>query len=112
MSKFDEAIDKYSAEVKRLNLDISHDFLVSVAKSLGPSIYNANSELVSSTSQDELGTVRKNFLIGKLGLKEDPELDQAIKEVIEKLGSANRKKYRTLFYALLIKRFNKEALYI
>lgn len=111
MSKFDEAVEKYAAEVKRLKLDIDHDFLVSVTKSLGPSIYNADSETVASSDAEELGRVRKNFLIGKLGLADTSKLDTAISEVVEKLGSSNRNKYRALFYALLIKKFKKESLY-
>lgn len=111
MSKFDDAVEKYAAEVKRLKLDIDHDFLVAVTKSLGPSIYNADAETVASSDPEELGRVKKNLLIGKLGLEDSAKLDDAINEVVEKLGSSNRNKYRALFYALLIKKFKKESLY-
>ncbi len=111
MSKFDEAVEKYAAENKRLNLNIPHDFLVKVTKGLGPSIYRPDAELISSSDQSELETVKKNFLIKKLGLEDGPELDKAIEEVVEKLGSSNRNKYRALFYALLAIKFNKQSIY-
>jgi hypothetical protein len=48
----------------------------------------------------------------KLGLSaSDEELDAAIKEVCEKMGSSNRNKYRALFYALLAVKFGKESVY-
>lgn len=111
MSKFDEAVEKYAAEAKRLNLNIPQDFLIKVAKGLGPSIYNADSELVSSSDPEELKRVKERYLIGKLGLEDSPKLDAAIAEVVEQLGSSNRNKYRALFYALLVIKFKKQAIY-
>lgn len=111
MSKFDDAVNKYTAEAKKLNLGLSDEFITAVAKGLGPSIYNADAELVSSSDPEELKTVKQNFLIKKLGLEDGPELDTAINEVVETLGSSNRNKYRALFYALLAKKFNKESIY-
>ena len=111
MSKFDEAIEKYVAEAKRLKLDLSTELLTAVAKGLGPSIYKADAELVSGGDQAELDRVKQNFLIKKLGLKDSAELDKAIHEVVETLGTSNRNKYRALFYALLVKKFKKESAY-
>lgn len=111
MSKFDEAVEKYLAENKNLKLGIPEDFLVKVTKGLGPSIYNKDAETIASSDPDELETVKKNFLIKKLGLNDGPELDKAIGEVVEKLGVSNRNKYRALFYALLAIKFKKESVY-
>ncbi|HUH51008.1 MAG TPA: DUF2853 family protein [Flavobacterium sp.] len=111
MSKFDEAVEKYLAENKNLKLGISEDFLRKVAKGLGPSIYNKDAETIASSDSSELETVKKNFLIKKLGLNDSPELDKAIQEVVEKLGVSNRNKYRALFYALLAIKFKKESVY-
>lgn len=111
MNKFDEAVEKYLAENKNLKLGIPEDFLVKVTKGLGPSIYNKDAETIASSDPDELETVKKNFLIKKLGLNDGPELDKAIGEVVEKLGVSNRNKYRALFYALLAIKFKKESVY-
>ncbi len=111
MSKFEEAVDRYSSENNRLNLGLSDDFIKSVAKGLGPSIYNADAECVSASDKSEVERIKKNFLIKKLGLEDGAHLDDAIDEVTQKLGASNRKKYRALFYALLAKKFNKESVY-
>lgn len=111
MSKFEEALEKYQAEVKRLNLKLDADLLSKVAKGLGPSIYRNDAETVSTSSPEELQTIKKNFLIKKLGLSEDPKLDKALEEVTEAMGRSNRNKYRAIFYALLVKKFKKESVY-
>lgn len=111
MSKFDELITKYEAEVKKLGLDIDTALLTAVAKGLGPSIYNADAETIASSDSDELGRVKQNFLIKKLGLQDGKALDDAIQATIEQVGASNRNKYRVIFYALLTKAFKKESVY-
>ena len=111
MSKLVEAIETYIAQSNELNLGLSEELITSVAKGLGPSIYNADSSKVSASDPEELARVRTNYLIGKLGLPDGPELDIAIAEVMEKMGSSNRNKYRANVYALLCKKFGKEDIY-
>ena len=107
MSKFDEALATYKAT----GIAVDHGLLEKVAKSLGPSIYNADSSLVSSTDSTELATVKNNFLIKKLGLPDSPELDNAINEVIEKMGRSNPRKHRAIFYSLLVEKFGKQSVF-
>ncbi|MDP5120864.1 MAG: DUF2853 family protein [Spirosomaceae bacterium] len=111
MSKFAEAMNTYKAQVADLGLGISEDLLTKVTKGLGPSIYNADSSKVSGSDQTELDRVKTNYLIKKLGLADGPELDSAIAEVMEKMGSSNRNKYRAVVYAMLCKKFGKESIY-
>ena len=61
MSKFDEALDTYKAALKdTLKItDFDEAALTGVAKALGPSIYNADSSLVSSSDKEELDRVKK-----------------------------------------------------
>lgn len=108
MSKFDEALATYKAA----GISVDHNILEKVAKSLGPSIYNADSSMVSGSDKAELATVKNNFLIKKLGLPEGPELDKTITEVIEKMGRSNPKKYRAIFYTLLVEKFGKQSLFV
>jgi hypothetical protein len=84
--------------------------LTAVAKGLGPSIYNQDSSLVASSDPEELERVRTNFLIGKLGLPDGPELDAAIAETVASLKGINRK-LRVVFYYLLVKKFGKDSIY-
>ena len=111
MSKLDEKVEQYTAAAKDLGLGLDEALIAAVTKGLGPSIYNKDAETVSCSDNSELETVKKNFLINKLGLSDSAELDAAIKKVCEAMGSSNRNKYRALFYALLTKEFGKESLY-
>ena len=112
MSKLQEKIDLYTESAEKLGIEINADLFKLVAKGLGPSIYKEDAELVSSSNKEELETVKKNFLIKKLGLEENEEVfDAAIAKVIETLGSGNKKKYRALFYYLLVKETGSEAVY-
>ena len=81
-------MNTYKAEFKKLDVSFDEDLLTKVAKGCGPSIYNRDASTVSGSDDAELDTVKKNFLIKKLGLSEKDDLDGAIKEVIEIFGSA------------------------
>ena len=111
MSKFDEAITKYEAEVKRLGLTIDAELLKAVTKSLGPSIYLEDASRVSFSDKSETDRVKNNYLIGKLGLSDGPQLDQALAECAEALGKSNKNKYRAIVYAWLAIKFDETARY-
>ena len=111
MSKFQDCLDTYDKEFKKLGIKYDAAVLKGVAKACGPSIYNADASKVASSDKAELGRVKKNFLIKKLGLKDTPTLDAGIKDVIEQIGKSNRNKYRAMFYYLLTKRFRKSGLF-
>ncbi|NPA03463.1 MAG: DUF2853 family protein [Epsilonproteobacteria bacterium] len=111
MSKLDEKIAFYKQKMKEIDPNFDEELLEKITKSLGPSIYNKNSETVSCSKSSELLRVRNNFLRMKLGLdKSDKELDEAIKEVCEKL-KVLKNKYRPIFYYFLVKKFKKESLF-
>lgn len=104
-----EKLALYTKAFKKLYGEVDEDFLEIIVKNLGPSIYKKDAELVSCSDPKELDTVRKNFLMKKLGLEEDKEvLDAAIKEVCEELKESS-KKYRALFYYRLAQKFKKES---
>ncbi len=114
MSKRDEVIEKMIAEAKKLELTtLSDEFITKVTIGLGPVIYNKDTSIVACSNADELTTVKNSFLKKKLGLtNDDAELDAAIKEVCEELGTSNKSKFRVHFYALLAIKFNKEDIYV
>lgn len=112
MSKRDELIAKYAADLKeKCGENADMDLLTKVTIGCGPAIYNADASTVSGSDDSELATVKNNFLKGKLGLADSPELDKAIDAVMEKYGRSNRNKYRAVVYYLLTKHFGKEAIY-
>jgi len=111
MSTLQEKLDLYTGEAEKLGIKIEADLFKLVTKGLGPSIYKDDAELVSCSQKAELETIKKNFLIKKLALKDGENLDTAIQTVCEKMGSGNKKKYRAVFYYLLVKELGAEANY-
>jgi len=100
MSKFDELMDKYQSTLKGTSKSaVDAEQLKAITKGLGPSIYNRDSSLVSCSDPKELDRVKANFLIKKLGLKDSPRLDDAIKSVCAEYDSNH--KYRAVFYYML-----------
>ena len=112
MSKLDEKIELYTTKAKEIDAGINVELLTKVTKGLGPSIYKKDAESIACSSEDELKTVKNNFLKKKLALTNDEsELDAAIKGVCEKMGTSNRNKYRAIFYYFLVEKFNKQSVY-
>lgn len=112
MSKRDELIEKYAADLQdKFGVTADMELLTQVTVGLGPSIYNADSATVSGSDESELARVKNNFLIKKLGLSDGPDLDAGIAQVIEHYGQSNRNKYRAVVYYLLTKHFKKESVY-
>lgn len=112
MSKRDELIAKYAADLKdKCGVNPDMDLLTKVTIGCGPAIYNADSATVSGSDESELETVKNNFLINKLGLSDSADLDKGIDAVMETYGKSNRNKYRAVVYYLLTKHFKKESAY-
>ncbi len=112
MSKKDELIAKYAADIKdKFGQTPDMDFLDKVAVGLGPAIYNADASRVSGTDEKELNTVKDNFLVKKLGLTDSPELMEAIGSVLEKYGRSEKNKHRAVIYYMLARHFGKESIY-
>jgi len=112
MSKRDDLIVKYAADLKdKCGVNPDMDLLTKVTVGLGPSIYNADSSTVSGSDAKELATVKNNYLIKKLGLKDGADLDKAIASVMVTYGQSNRNKYRAVVYYLLCVHFKKASVY-
>ncbi len=112
MSKRDELIQHYAADIKeKFGEAPDMDFLTKVAIGLGPAIYNQDASKVSGSDASELETVKKNFLMKKLGMADSPALMDGINAVIERYGRSERNKYRAVVYYMLAKHFNKESVY-
>lgn len=112
MSKRDELIAVYAADLKeKCGVTADMALLTKVVVGCGPSIYNKDAATVAGTQQSELDTVKNNFLIKKLGLKDGADLDKGIDAVLEKYGKSNKNKYRAVVYYLLAVHFKKESVY-
>lgn len=112
MSKRDELIAKYAADIKdKFGKKADMDLLTKVTIGCGPSIYNADASTVSGSNKAELDTVKNNFIKKKLGVKNEADAEKALSKVMDKYGSSNRNKYRAVVYYMLTKELNKESIY-
>ena len=112
MGKRDDLIAKYADDLKtkcKMNPDMA--LLTKVTVGCGPSIYDNDAATVAGSDAGELETVKKNFLIKKLGLPDSPKLMEAINAAIDTYGRSERNKYRAVIYYILTKHFGKEAVY-
>lgn len=112
MGKRDDLIAKYADDLKnKCGMTPDMGLLTKVTIGCGPAIYNADASTVAATQPAEIETVKNNFLMKKLGLKDGPELDAAIASVLTTYGQSERNKYRAVVYYMLTKHFGKEAVY-
>lgn len=112
MSKRDELIALYADDLKtKCKMTPDMALLTKVTIGCGPAIYNADSATVAGTDESELETVKKNYLMKKLGLADSPKLIEAINAAIDTYGRSERKKHRAVVYYMLTKHFGKEAVY-
>jgi len=112
MGKRDELIAKYAEDLRnKCGMEPDMDLLTKVTIGCGAAIYDADASTVAGSQPGELETVKKNFLMKKLGLSDGPELDSAIDSVIETYGRSERNKYRAVIYYMLAKHFGKESVY-
>lgn len=112
MGRRDDLIAQYADDLRnKCGMEPDMDLLTKVTIGCGPAIYNPDASTVASSQEHELETVKKNFLIKKLGLADDDALDAGLSKAIETYGKSERNKYRAVIYYMLTKHFGKEAVY-
>ncbi|WOI55915.1 DUF2853 family protein [Palleronia sp. LCG004] len=112
MGRQEELIETYAADLRdRCGMEPDLDLLAKVTAGCGPSIYDDDAAVVSSSDTEELNRVRESFLMGKLGLEDSESLMGAIQEAIRTYGRENPRKYRAVIYYMLTKRFGREEVY-
>lgn len=108
MSKFDEKLEKYTAELAKLDSNPDNELLRAVTKGLGPSIYNSDSHLVACSDKDEVARVVTNYAVKKLGASQ-ADAEAAVADVCKAYDS--RQKHRAVFYYMVCKKLGKESVY-
>jgi len=103
-------LNKIIENVKKYDSHADEKLVTAIFDSLKLVHENLDAMLVGCSDDSELATVKKNFLIKKLGMDDSPELDAAIKEICTQVKEDNQKQ-RVTFYYLLAKKFGKESVY-
>jgi hypothetical protein len=112
MGKRDELIAQYAEDLRsKCGMEPDMDLLTKVTIGCGPAIYDADASTVAASQPGEIETVKKNFLMKKLGLGRRSRARRAIDSVIETYGKSERNKYRAVVYYMLVKHFGKESVY-
>jgi hypothetical protein len=112
MSRRETLVARYAEDLRdKCGEEPDMALLEKIVSGLGPAIYGRDSDTVAATQPGELETVKRNFLIGKLGLDDGPELDAAIDRAMETYGRSERTKYRAVVYYLLTRHFGRESVY-
>ena len=112
MGKRDDLIAQYAEDLRtKCGMTPDMALLTKVTIGCGPAIYDADASTVAGSQPSELETVKKNFLMKKLGLPDGPALTEAIDSVIATYGKSERNKYRAVVYYMLVKHFGKESVY-
>ena len=97
-------IEKYTSQLKKINVPVNKVLLETVTKSLGAANYKLDAMFVAARDPKELATVNKNFVMKKLGEKDSEKGMKAVLKAAEKM-SGIRKKYRAVFYYILAKKY-------
>jgi hypothetical protein len=112
VSKRDDLIAKYAEDLRtKCQMEPDIALLTKVTIGCGPAIYNADSSTVAGSDNAELETVKKNYLMKKLGLADSPALMEGINAVINTYGKSEPRKHRAVIYYMLAKHFKKESVY-
>ena len=98
----------YLEDVSKYTSDVKEDVVGSILAYFGDNVNNRDAMTVACSQQKELSYIKKNFLKGKLGLKESNKtLDRAMNDICDQMGKSNRNKSSLTFYYLLTEKFNK-----
>jgi len=100
MGKFEDKVEFYKDEMKKLSIAYKNEDFEKCAKACGPSLYANDAETVASSDKEELNRVKKNFIEGKLGITDEKVQDECIAHALDKFGTATKSKYRAIFYYL------------
>jgi hypothetical protein len=99
--------EDWAVDVRKYAPSADDKVIAGIVRHCGIALQKRDSALVSFSDKEEVARVRENFLKKKLGLAApDPELDQAILAVGDKL-KGDRSKNRVTVYYLLADHFGK-----
>lgn len=100
----------YVADISKYTGKVDEAAVAGMEKTYRLVLSKADTALVAWSDPEELETVKKNFLVKKLGLSEADGLDAGLTAVGEKLKGVNRKSRLTVYY-LLAEHFGKLDLF-
>lgn len=92
--------------VKKFDKNVNEDLLKAIVKTYRLVLSKKDAKHVACGQESELATVKKNFIIKKLGFTDSDKADKAIEEVCAEMKS-DKFKSRATFYYLLAKKLDR-----
>lgn len=96
----------YLADLKKYTAKPDEAVVAAMEKTYRLVLSQPDSAVVSFSDPAELETIKKNFLIKKLGLSDSADLDAGLEAVGAKLKGVHRRNRLTVYY-LLAEHFGK-----
>ncbi len=113
MSQLEAKLELYTkALTEKAGMKVDAELLKAITKAMGPSIYNADAEIVAASDKEEVKRYKTNFISKKLGISDDAEIDSAFDKAVEKIGKSNPRKYRAVLSYILVEQLGKESLFV
>jgi len=97
--------------VKKYDKKVNEDLLKAIVKNYRLVLSKSDAKHVACGQAAELETVKKNFIIKKLGVTDMAKAEKAIAEVCEEM-KPDRLKSRATFYYLLTKKLKKVDIFV
>ncbi|MBK8463850.1 MAG: DUF2853 family protein [Nigerium sp.] len=98
----------YVADIKKYTDSVDEAVVEAMAKTYRLVLSSPDSAVVAFGDETELETVKKNFLVKKLGLSDSDDLDAGLAAVGATMKGVSRKNRLTVYY-LLAEHFGKLA---
>ncbi len=99
----------YHENVKAVCKKYDETVTSNIIKYLGIALRTSrDAATVACSDKSELERIREGFMKKKLALSDsDSDLDKALKEVCEQMGTSNKNKCRVAFYFLIAEKYSK-----
>lgn len=112
MTRQEELLELYATELRdKCGIEPDATLLRRVALGCGPAIYDPEAAVVAPDDHSELARIRRNFLVGKLGLPDTHDLTDAIETMMDLYEATPGQHYRAVIYYMLVQHFGKAHLY-
>ena len=99
-------ITSYVADIEKYSKAVNKAAVQGLGKSLAGAMARKDARTVAAGDKAELARVRRNFVVGKLGVKDKEKGNAAIAFVCDEMKKS-RAKQRVTFYYLLAKKLGK-----
>jgi hypothetical protein len=99
------------ADVKKYAPKANEAAVAGIIRYLGIALRNRDSSLVSFSDPEEVGRVKKNFAMKKLGITDEKAIDAALAKIGETM-KGDRTKNRVTVYYLLAESFKKLDMFV